>query len=74
MTISDVSHPAKAGLDTAIGVVGMSTPAWLNVMEGYAQHFVIIGGAILVFLRIMVVLVELMQPRLPRYRHDDEGH
>lgn len=48
-----------AAVDTSISVPAMTSPFWLQHLEFWLQHFVVLGASILLILRIVLALREL---------------
>lgn len=63
----------RTAVDTTLGAAGVSIPTWLDRLDGMAQHVVILGGAILMFIRIMQAVVELLQ-RPPKCKGCGKRH
>ena len=55
--------PTKHTLDAGLGFWGILSPWWSTTIEPVIQGFVLIGGAILIFLRIMVAWRDYKQKR-----------
>lgn len=55
---SDLMEPdeAKLVIDTAIGTGAISTPLWISVIEGWLGFGILVGGFILVIIRIALAI------------------
>jgi hypothetical protein len=45
-------------IDGAVGTGGMSIPLWMNVLNTGLQEVLLIGGAILIVVRVMLAVRE----------------
>jgi len=56
--------------DIGIGGSAMTIPLWLQHLEFWAQHFVLIGGSVLLGLRLVLTLIELRKNRQQNQKED----
>jgi hypothetical protein len=47
---------AKLAIDTAIGTGAITMPMWISVLEGWLGFGILVGGFVLVILRIALAI------------------
>jgi len=45
---------AKTGLDVALAASALSSPVWLSMLQTYVGLFMLLGGALLLVLRLAI--------------------
>lgn len=59
--------------DFGVGGVAVSVPLWLQYLELWAQAFVLIGGAVLLALRLALAVRDLRRKEGGNERSGDQG-
>jgi len=56
-------HHMQHQVDVALAGGAMTSPVWLQLFETIAQYYLIIGGVVLLTLRILIAAIEFHQKR-----------
>jgi hypothetical protein len=62
----DLSITSKVSLDVGVAAGGLTYPIWSAVFDSGLQWFALVGGAVLLVLRLWLVILELRQKRRDR--------
>lgn len=50
-------------IDTGVGIGSMTAPWWLSAVEVWAQAFLVLGGALIMGIRVFIIVRELRRHR-----------
>jgi hypothetical protein len=64
MTTQD--EPGTASFDAVVGLGALASPLWLQIIDASARHLILVGGAVLVLLRLYRAALRLVPARPPR--------